>query len=99
MLDGYDLMPYFKAGAKDSPRDEIMYWSDDGDLMALRFRSWKVAFMEQHTEMNPETPLGVWQGQFTKLRIPMLYNLRADPFRRPPLAYITATGRRIGCSC
>jgi arylsulfatase len=81
-LDGYNLMPYFKGGAKDSPRDEFMYWSDDGDLMALRFRDWKVAFMEQHTEMNPETPLGVWQGQFTKLRIPMLYNLRADPFEK-----------------
>ena len=81
-LDGYNLMPYFKGGAKDSPRDEFMYWSDDGDLMALRFRNWKVAFMEQHTEMNPETPLGVWQGQFTKLRIPMLYNLRADPFEK-----------------
>ena len=81
-LDGYNLIPYFKGGAKDSPRDEIMYWSDDGDLMALRYRNWKVAFMEQHTEMNPETPLGVWQGQFTKLRIPMLYNLRADPFEK-----------------
>ena len=81
-LDGYNLMPYFKGGAKDLPRDEIMYWSDDGDLMAMRFRNWKVAFMEQHTEMNPETPLGVWQGQFTKLRIPKLYNLRADPFEK-----------------
>ncbi|MGP8101557.1 MAG: arylsulfatase [Candidatus Cybelea sp.] len=81
-LDGYDLIPYFQGGAKDSPRDEFMYWSDDGDLMALRYRNWKVAFMEQHTEMNPETPLGVWQGQFTKLRIPMLYNLRADPFEK-----------------
>jgi arylsulfatase A-like enzyme len=81
-LDGYNLIPYFKGAAKDSPRDEFMYWSDDGDLMALRYRNWKVAFMEQHTEMNPETPLGVWQGQFTKLRIPMLYNLRADPFEK-----------------
>ena len=26
--------------------------------------------------------MGVWQGQFTKLRIPMLYNLRADPFEK-----------------
>ena len=49
-----------------------MYWSDDGDLMALRFRNWKVAFMEQHTEMNPETPSGVWQGQSTKLRVPIV---------------------------
>ena len=59
-----------------------MYWSNNGDLMALRYRNWKVAFMEQHTEINPATPLGVWQGQFTKLRVPMLYNLRADPFEK-----------------
>ena len=38
--------------------------------------------MEQHTEVNPKNPLGVWQGQFTKLRAPMLYDLRADPFER-----------------
>jgi arylsulfatase A-like enzyme len=81
-LDGYNLMPYFKGEAKGSPRDEFLYWSDDGDLMALRYRNWKVAFLEQHTEINPETPLGVWQGQFTKLRVPMLYNLRADPFEK-----------------
>jgi arylsulfatase A-like enzyme len=81
-LDGNNLMPYFKGVAKDSPRDEFLYWSDDGDLMALRFRDWKVAFMEQHAEIDPKTPLGVWQGQFTKLRAPMLYNLRADPFEK-----------------
>jgi arylsulfatase len=32
--------------------------------------------------VSPETPVGVWQGQFTKLRAPMLYNLRADPYAR-----------------
>ena len=38
--------------------------------------------MEQHSALSPETPIGVWQGQFTKLRAPNLYNLRADPFER-----------------
>jgi hypothetical protein len=52
--------------------------------MALRVREWKVAFMEQHTAINPKTPVGVWQGNFTKLRAPNLYNLRADPFERGP---------------
>jgi arylsulfatase len=50
--------------------------------MAIRVRDWKIAFMEQHTEINPKTPIGVWQGNFTKLRAPNLYNLRADPFER-----------------
>ena len=34
--------------------------------------------------MSPKTPVGVWQGQFTKLRLPNLYNLRSDPFERGP---------------
>ena len=48
----------------------------------MRVRNWKVAFIEQHTEPSPQTPIGVWQGQFTRLRGPNLYNLRADPFEK-----------------
>ncbi len=81
-LDGNNLLPFLKGDAKELPRKEFLYWSDDGDLMGLRVNQWKVAFMEQHTEVNPKTPLGVWQGNFTKLRAPMLYDLRADPFER-----------------
>ena len=81
-LDGYNLMPFFKGDVKESPRKEFLYWSDDGDLMALRLQHWKITFMEQHAEPNPKTPLTVWQGNFTRLRGPNLYNLRADPFER-----------------
>jgi arylsulfatase len=81
-LDGYNLLPFFKGDAKQSPRQEFLYWSDDGDLMAIRVREWKVAFLEQNVEVSPKTPLGVWQGQFTKLRVPNLYNLRSDPFEQ-----------------
>jgi arylsulfatase A-like enzyme len=81
-LDGHNLLPFLKGEVKDSPRQEFLYWSDDGDLMALRVREWKITFMEQHSEPNPKTPIGVWQGNFTKLRGPNLYNLRADPFER-----------------
>jgi arylsulfatase len=83
-LDGFNLLPLLKGDAKDSPRKEFLYWSDDGDLMALRVQNWKVSFMEQHVEIGPKTPLGVWQGNFTKLRAPMVYNLRSDPFERGP---------------
>jgi arylsulfatase len=83
-LDGMNLMPFFKGDAKESPRQEFLYWSDDGDLMAIRVREWKVTFMEQHTEVVPKTPAGVWQGNFLNLRAPMIYNLRADPFERGP---------------
>ena len=46
--------------------------------------------MEQHTEVDPKTPLGVWQGNFLKLRAPMLYDLRADPFERGPTSHLYA---------
>jgi arylsulfatase len=83
-LDGDNLMPLFKGEAKQSPREEFLYWSDDGDLTALRVRDWKISFMEQNTEISPENPVGPWQGQYNKLRVPKLYNLRADPFERGP---------------
>ena len=83
-LDGFNLMPFLKGDAKEAPRKEFLCWSDDGDLMALRVQNWKVSFMEQHTEVDPKTPLGVWQGNFLKLRAPMLYNVRSDPFERGP---------------
>ncbi|KRR09105.1 arylsulfatase [Bradyrhizobium jicamae] len=83
-LDGFNLLPFLKGDAKESPRKEFLYWSDDGDLMAIRVREWKISFMEQHTEIGPKTPLGVWQGNFTKLRAPVVYNLRSDPFERGP---------------
>ncbi len=83
-LDGYNLLPYLKGEEEKSPREGFMYWSDDGDLMAIRVRDWKAAFMEQHVEVGPKTPIGVWQGEFTKLRAPNLYNLRSDPFERGP---------------
>ena len=81
-LDGYNLIPFFKGEAKESPREEFLYWSDDGDLMAIRVKNWKVSFLEQNGKITAETPAGVWQSQFTKLRTPNLYNLRADPFER-----------------
>jgi arylsulfatase len=83
-FDGFNLLPFLKGELKESPRKEFLYWSDDGDLMALRVSRWKIAFMEQNTEVSPQNPVGVWQGQFTKLRAPMLYDLRADPFERGP---------------
>jgi arylsulfatase len=77
-LDGYDLMPYFKGDVKESPRNEIFYFSDDGDLTALRYRDWKVIFMEQKCEGT----LRVWMEPFVPLRIPLIFNLRRDPYER-----------------
>jgi arylsulfatase len=76
-LDGYNLMPFFKGEVKESPRKEFLYWSDDGDLFAVRLNQWKISFIEQY-----HTGLDVWRKGFERLRIPNLYNLRADPFER-----------------
>lgn len=96
-LDGNNLIPAFKGEAKEWPRQGFAYWSDDGDLMAVRVKQWKVAFMTQNTEINPHTPLGVWQGAFTSLRAPMMYNIRSDPFERGPesINYADFVARRM----
>ncbi|HEY6878270.1 MAG TPA: sulfatase-like hydrolase/transferase, partial [Polyangiales bacterium] len=77
-LDGYDLLPYLTGAAPHSPRKFFVYFSDDGDVVALRFDNWKVVFMEQRC---PGT-LQVWAEPFVTLRLPKLFNLRTDPYER-----------------
>jgi arylsulfatase len=77
-IDGFDLLPYLIGQVDKSPRKGFFYFSDDGDLMALRFDNWKVVFMEQRA---PGT-LRVWAEPFVPLRVPKLFNLRTDPFER-----------------
>jgi arylsulfatase len=77
-IDGYNLLPYLTGEVDESPRKGFIYFSDDGDLVALRFDNWKIVFMEQR---SPGT-LGVWAEPFTALRVPKLFNLRTDPFER-----------------
>ncbi|HEY0335106.1 MAG TPA: arylsulfatase [Stenotrophomonas sp.] len=81
-LDGNNLMPFLAGKEAESPREGFFYWSDDGDLMALRVRHLKVTFIEQHGEVDGKTPLGVWQSPFTQLRVPNMYDLHSDPFER-----------------
>jgi arylsulfatase len=73
-LDGYNLLPALK-GEGPWPRKEFIYWTDDGSVAALRYGNWKATFLRQNAE-----GLHVWQEPFTKLRAPMLTNLRMDPF-------------------
>ena len=40
-LDGYNMIPYFSGQVKESPRNAIMYFSDDGDVIAVRVGDWK----------------------------------------------------------
>jgi arylsulfatase len=82
-LDGYNLIPALKDDTKEWPRNEMMYWSDDGDLMAMRYTRWKVNFQEQRAE-----GMKVWVEPFVKLRWPTLIDLRSDPFEKAPIGSI-----------
>jgi arylsulfatase A-like enzyme len=82
-LDGYNLMPYFKGEVKESPRKEFLYWSDDGDLFAVRVLDWKVSFIEQYHE-----GLDIWIRDYERMRGALIYNLRSDPFERGPHSFL-----------
>jgi hypothetical protein len=76
-LDGYDMGPYLTGQVKDSPRDSLVYFSDDGDILAVRVGDYKCAFAVQRAQT-----MRLWQEPFVKLRAPVIYNLRRDPFER-----------------
>ena len=80
-LDGYNQLPMLTGESKESARHEIFYFSDDGDLTALRYDDWKAIFMEQRIETTFET----WANPFTPLRVPLIFNLRRDPYERAQL--------------
>ncbi len=77
-LDGYNQLPYLTGKTDKSARNEFVYWSDDGDLLALRQGKYKFHFMIQ----EHETGFDVWRQPFTKLRVPLVFDLSIDPFER-----------------
>ena len=77
-LDGYNLVPYLSGEEEKSPRIDYFYFSDDGDLLALRYDNWKVVFAEQRATGT----LQIWQEPFVPLRFPKLFNLRTDPLEK-----------------
>jgi arylsulfatase len=76
-LDGYNMLPFFKGEAKESPRREFIYWTDSGSVAALRYDNWKLTFLRQNSK-----GFKVWETPFEELRWPMLTNLRMDPLER-----------------
>jgi len=75
-LDGYDQRELL--GRKGpTQRREFFYWTDDGNLAGLRYEQWKAVFMEQKAH-----GLSVWAQPMVQLRMPMLFNVRSDPFER-----------------
>jgi arylsulfatase A-like enzyme len=76
-LDGFNMIPYLTGEATESPRKNLMYFSDDGEVMAVRVGDYKFVLAEQRaSQMN------VWAEPLVKLRVPHIFNLRRDPFER-----------------
>ncbi|HSF17570.1 MAG TPA: arylsulfatase [Vicinamibacteria bacterium] len=76
-IDGYNQLPYLTGEVSESPRHEFMYVNDDGQIVAIRYDAWKAVFLE-----NRGQAFGVWREPFVELRVPLLFNLRRDPFEK-----------------
>ncbi|MFW2421178.1 MAG: arylsulfatase [Porticoccaceae bacterium] len=76
-LDGYNFLPFLTGETDQSPRNDFFYFSDDGQLLALRNGDWKFVFAEQRSARH-----AVWREPFVTFRIPKLFHLRRDPFER-----------------
>jgi arylsulfatase A-like enzyme len=73
-LDGYNLLPYLKGETKESPRNEIFYFDQGGNLNAVRYRNWKLHFtMLEGNITTAYRKSPAW---------PRVVNLRADPFEK-----------------
>ncbi|MDH6247059.1 arylsulfatase [Mycobacterium sp. OTB74] len=77
-LDAFNLLPYLIGEVEESPRKGFIYFSDDCDVLGLRFHNWKVVFQEQRCQGT----LQIWAEPFTPLRAPKVFNLRTDPYER-----------------
>jgi arylsulfatase A-like enzyme len=76
-LDGYNMVPYITGKVKESPRNSLMYFSDDGDVMAVRVGDYKFNLAIQRASQMEQ-----WAEPLVKLRLPHIMNLRRDPFER-----------------
>ena len=76
-IDGHNQLDYLMGKTEESPRHEFIYVNDDGQIVAMRYDAWKAVFLE-----NRGKAFGVWMEPFVELRVPLLFNLRRDPFER-----------------
>jgi arylsulfatase len=76
-IDGYNQLDYLSGKTETSPRNEFIYVGDDGNVMSIRVGDWKATYLE-----NRAKQLQIWREPFIKLRMPILFNLRRDPFEK-----------------
>jgi arylsulfatase len=76
-IDGHNQLDYLSGKTDESPRHEFIYVNDDGQIVAIRYDDWKAVFLE-----NRGQAFEVWREPFTELRVPLIFNMRRDPFER-----------------
>ena len=76
-LDGYNMIPYLTGEVAESPREALMYFSDDGEVIAVRIGDWKL-----HLAVQRANTMRQWAEPFVKLRLPYIMSMRRDPFER-----------------
>ncbi|MCH5378108.1 MAG: sulfatase-like hydrolase/transferase, partial [Planctomycetes bacterium] len=85
-IDGFNMLGYLsKAGTfgsidedkKACPRKSFIYTTDGGKVAAIRVGDWKAVYLENRAQQ-----LQVWREPFVELRMPLLFNLRRDPYER-----------------
>jgi arylsulfatase len=76
-VDGYNMLDYLSGKVEESPRNEFIYLNDAAEVVAIRVGDWKATYLENRAEQ-----LQVWREPFVHLRLPLLFNLRRDPFEK-----------------
>ena len=77
-LDGANILPPLTGETEVSPRREIFYFTDDGDLSALRYNGRKMMCLEQ----KEWATFPAWIEPYTQPGAPLISNLRRDPCER-----------------
>lgn len=73
-LDGYNFVPFLKGEEAKGPRREFFYFTDNGDLTAVRYDDWKISF---------KTIKGnLFTGSEETTNVPWVANLRQDPWEK-----------------
>jgi arylsulfatase len=75
-LDGYNFLPFFKGEVEESPRHQVIYFSQGGELNAVRYDDWKINFAGVYGNIAT--------GERRTTNWPMIINLKADPYEQMP---------------
>ena len=75
-LDGYNMIPYLTGEVKESPRPGIFYFSDDGEVIAVRVGDWKFNLAEQRANTMRQ-----WAEPFVKLAAAVHHQHASRPVR------------------